>query len=292
MAFGPSMAVHRHHLPNAAGGPAFLDERPDRAVTRVPRRLVVDEDVDPAAVGGTPDPLRVRVADGQRFLHHHVDAARRGRLDDGGMIEGVGERRDRLRLRAIEHGGEVGEQHGVGEAVPLRVLLPEGRVGVEDADDLDVLARLRGLEESGHVAVHETGDREPERRGRRRRCCACAGNSAARTQAIARAGNNSRFMTSFYPASNQRHARTSTPGPRCRSTRDCRLRRAAKPASARRPLSTITAHVASVGTGGGVQPPARARGEGDVVGVQRHRAVSRQRSPADDVRAGGQGDAR
>ena len=121
----------------------------------------------PPTIGGTLNPLRVRVAHGQRLLHHDVDAARGGGLDDRGMIEGVGERRDRLRLGAVEHRGEIAEQRGLGDAVPLGVLLSQRRVGVEDADDLHVLARLGGAEESGHVPVHETGDREPQRRGRR-----------------------------------------------------------------------------------------------------------------------------
>ncbi len=83
------------------------------------------------------------------------------------MVEGVGEGGDRVRLRAVEHDGEIAERRGLGNAVALAVLLSQRRVGVEDADDLHVLARLGGAEESGHVPVHETGDREPQRRGRR-----------------------------------------------------------------------------------------------------------------------------
>ena len=108
------MAVERHHLADLAGRAArSLNERPDRAVTRIPGRLVVDEDLDVAALGRAADPLRVRVADRQRLLHHHVHVPRGRRLDDGRMIERVGERRDGLRLRAIEHRREVGEEDAV-----------------------------------------------------------------------------------------------------------------------------------------------------------------------------------
>ena len=81
------------------------------------------------------------------------------------MIGGVGERRDRFRLRAVEHRIQIGEQHAVGEAVTGGVLPEQCGVGLEDADDLHVGPRLRGSEESADVPVHEPGDSEPERRG-------------------------------------------------------------------------------------------------------------------------------
>ena len=44
------VAVHRHHLADLAAGLLLLQQRPDRAVARIPGRLVVDDDVDAAAL--------------------------------------------------------------------------------------------------------------------------------------------------------------------------------------------------------------------------------------------------
>ncbi len=160
------MAVHRHHLPNVAGGPPFLDERPDRAVTRVPRRLVVDEDVD-ARRGRRRAESSVRARcsrpaaspSSRRCRAHAAASTTTGWskvLVKAATASGFA--RSSMAARSVNNTVSA-------SAVPLRVLSLQGRVGVEDADDLHVLARLGGPEESGHVPVHETGDREPERRG-------------------------------------------------------------------------------------------------------------------------------
>ena len=101
----------------------------------------------PPAFAARSDPLRVLHADGQRLLHHHVDVARRRGLHDRGMIVGAGEGRDGFRSGPVQHGGEVGEEDRPVEAELGRVLLLECGVGFEDADDLHVLAGLRGFEE-------------------------------------------------------------------------------------------------------------------------------------------------
>ena len=44
---------------------------------------------------------------------------------------------------------------------------PQRRIGIEDADDPHIRARLGGAQKARDVAVHESGDREPQRRGRR-----------------------------------------------------------------------------------------------------------------------------
>ena len=56
------------------------------------------------------------------------------------------------------------------EAELGRVLLLERGVGFEDADDLHVLAGLRGFEEPRYVPVHQAGNRELQRRTLRRLC--------------------------------------------------------------------------------------------------------------------------
>ena len=109
-------------------------------------------------------------ADGQRLLHHHVDVARRGGLDDGRVVVRAGERRDRLRPGPVQHGREIGEEDRAVEAELGRVLLLERGVRFEDADDLHVLAGLRGFEETGHVAVDQAGNREFQRCRRRGLC--------------------------------------------------------------------------------------------------------------------------
>ena len=62
-----------------------------------------------AFLGGAANPLRMRVVDRQRLLHHHVDTPRGGRLDDRRVIQRVRERGDGLGLRALEHRFEIGE---------------------------------------------------------------------------------------------------------------------------------------------------------------------------------------
>ena len=115
-------------------------------------------------LGGAMDPLRVRVAHGERLFHHHVDVPGGRGLDDRRMIEGVGERGDGVGLGAVDHRREIGEERGLGELVGRAVFAQERGVGVEDADNLDVLASLRAAQEAADVPVHEAGDRQPERR--------------------------------------------------------------------------------------------------------------------------------
>ena len=134
------VAVHRDHLADVASGVLLLEERPDRGMIRVPRRLVVDEDLDVAALGRLLDASRVGGADRQRLLHHHRNMPRGRCFDDHRMIERAGERRDRLRRRVFDHRLEIGEEEAVGQVVQLRVFLLERYVRLEDADDLHVLA--------------------------------------------------------------------------------------------------------------------------------------------------------
>ena len=84
------------------------------------------------------------------------------------MIEGIGERGDGFRLRAIEHGREIAEQHGLGQLELRGVLLEQRGIGVEHADDLHVGACLRGAQEAADVPMNEAGDGEPHRRRGRR----------------------------------------------------------------------------------------------------------------------------
>ena len=113
---------------------------------------------------GATNLLRVRVAYGERLLHHDVHVPRRGGRDDGRVIERVRKRGDGLGLRAFDHRGEVGEERAVGQLVGVAVLPQQRGVRVEDADNLDVLASLGAAEESAHVSVHQSGNGEPERR--------------------------------------------------------------------------------------------------------------------------------
>ena len=115
------------------------------------------------AAGGLLDRPGVRRRDGERLLDHDVHAAGRRRLDDGEMIEGVRERRDRLRLRAIEQRSEVREHPRSIERVLGAELLEQRRVGFVDADEIDVRTAGDAAHEAVHVAVHEPGDGEFQR---------------------------------------------------------------------------------------------------------------------------------
>jgi hypothetical protein len=128
----------------------------------IPGRLVVDHHLDPAFLGGRADPLRVRVAHGERLLHHHVHAVGGCQLDDLGMIVSIGESRYGFRLRRRDHRAGIGEEHRLRQLVSFGILPEECRVGVEHADYLDVRARLRGLQEPADMSMHEAGDRQAQ----------------------------------------------------------------------------------------------------------------------------------
>ena len=84
---------------------------------------------------------------------------RRG-FDDDGMIGRRAEGRQRLRPRLVEHHVEVVEEKRPGQAVSLDHHRVQGRVLVEDADQLDVAAGLDQPDDASDVAVRDAGDRQ------------------------------------------------------------------------------------------------------------------------------------
>ena len=121
---------------------------------------------------GPLDRAGVFHADGERLFHHHVNAARRGGFDDGGVIVGVGEGGDRFRFGLVEQRRQIGEHLPVVQAVPLGERGAQRGIGIVDADDLEVRAILEPPHEPVDVAVRHAGDRELQLRriagGRRR----------------------------------------------------------------------------------------------------------------------------
>ena len=79
-----------------------------------------------------------------------------------GMIVSIGESRHGFRLRRRDHRAGIGEEHRLRQLVSFGILPEERRVGVEYADYLDVLARLRGLQEPADMSMHEAGDRQTQ----------------------------------------------------------------------------------------------------------------------------------
>ena len=47
----PLVPVHGHHLADLSGGLLLVDQFPDLAVARIPGGLVIDDDLDAAALG-------------------------------------------------------------------------------------------------------------------------------------------------------------------------------------------------------------------------------------------------
>ena len=117
------------------------------------------------------------------------------------MVVGVREGRHGVRLRALQHDGEIGEEHRRVEAGLLRVCAVQRDVRLEDADDLHVLARLRRPQEPGHVAVHEAGDRQFEGAG----AGACADSSAPNEHASRTARSHVSFITSWVGGVRDQH---------------------------------------------------------------------------------------
>ncbi len=137
------MAVHGDHPADVAGGLLFLDELPDFAVAFVPGGLIVDHDGNAAGAGGTLDAAGLGDAGGQRLFHHDGDVAGRAGFDHRDMVGGGGEGGDGFGLGLIQHRGEVLKDDLGREVIALGVAGAKGRVGVEDAHDFDIFARLR-----------------------------------------------------------------------------------------------------------------------------------------------------
>jgi hypothetical protein len=157
------MAIHRHHLPDLSCRLPLLDDRPDRAVTWIPRGLVVHEHLDTATIGRPFDPLRVSIAHCKRLLHHYVDVPGGRGFDDSRVIVGVRERCDRFGFSAVEHRGEINEARGFRDLVAIAVLREKRPVGIVDADNLNISAPLRATQKAADVAVDETGNGQAQR---------------------------------------------------------------------------------------------------------------------------------
>ena len=99
----------------------------------------------------------------QRLLHHHVNVARGAGFDHHGMVVGVGERRHRFGLDALQHSGQIGEEDRLGQAIALGVFALQCGIGIEDSGDDNVLALSCRAQEAVDVAVNQPGDAEPER---------------------------------------------------------------------------------------------------------------------------------
>ena len=131
-------------------------------------------------VGGRLDGAGVLDRHRQRLLHHHVDAARGGGLDDRTMVARRREGRDRLRLRALQEIVQRREHPVLGDLVALAERLAQRGVRLEHADQLHVGgAALDPPHEAGDVAVDEAGDGDADRPGRRRPAVVGAGVCAS-----------------------------------------------------------------------------------------------------------------
>ena len=140
---------------------APLDELTNRMIARIPCGLVVGEHVNAVLLGECLYLRCVIEAHSQRLLDHHVNIARRGRLDDGEMFTDGTERGDAFGLRGIEHLVHriVDEPHV--ETVLLAVAPGEFPIRLNDADDLEVFARS-AFENPVNVGVREPDDAEAE----------------------------------------------------------------------------------------------------------------------------------
>ena len=116
----------------------------------------------PPCVRRACDGARMLHVDGQRLFHHHVDVPPGAGLHHHGMVEGAGERRHGFRLHAIEHGRQIRKENFVFESVLPRIHVLQRGIGIEHADDLNILAMLHGFKESVHVTVNQARNSEPQ----------------------------------------------------------------------------------------------------------------------------------
>jgi len=159
---GTLVAVVYDDFADVSDGFAAAGERIGGVVAAIPGGFVVDEHLDVALAGGLLDGAGVFEADGEGFFHHDVDATGGAGLDDAEMIEGVREDQDGFRPGFVEHLFEVGVEEGGREFVAAGVTRGEPAVGLGDAYEVHVVAVEVPVEESGGVAVVESGDGEGE----------------------------------------------------------------------------------------------------------------------------------
>ena len=98
--------------------------------------------------GRAANPLRVRVADRERLLHHHRHMPRRRGLDHARMIAVLVKRGDRLRMRAMSIAARLSNMTSSERVILLLVLAPQHDIRIEDADYSDVRAGLGSPEKT------------------------------------------------------------------------------------------------------------------------------------------------
>jgi len=112
-------------------------------------------------------------ADGQRLFHHDGNVAAGACLNDNRMIVGAGKRRDRFRFDRVQHNPQISKERQFSQIVFLGILVLNGCIGLEDADDLNVTTIPGATEKSIEVAGNKSRNSEAKRLRRGSVRCLC-----------------------------------------------------------------------------------------------------------------------
>ncbi len=112
-------------------------------------------------------------ADGQRLFHHDGNVAAGACFNDYRMVVSAGERRDGFRFDRVQHNPQISKERQFSQIVFLGILVLNGCIGLEDADDLNVTTIPDAAEKSIDVAVDKTRDSEAKRFRLRSIRCLC-----------------------------------------------------------------------------------------------------------------------
>ncbi len=155
------MAIVHDDFANLAQG-SVVHKVVGGVIAGVPGCLVVDQNVNLRGMRGLFDGKRIVQADRERLFHHDVNAVAGGDLDDSAVVVRIGVCEHRLRVGFGNHFLKVGEQGGLIEAIAGCRLGKQLAVGFCYADDLDLRAVPRLIEESVHVSVNQANDADSQ----------------------------------------------------------------------------------------------------------------------------------
>ena len=160
--FRAEVPVADHHLSDGPDRLIAVHQLERGVPAWVPGGLVIGQHVNAVSLRQRLHLLCVFDGERQWLLDHHVNAARRGRLDDRQVLCNGAEGNDGFGVDGVQHALEVGVRETPVEAELLGVALHHISVRLVDPHRLDV-ALVNASQEPAHMAVRETGYHDSHR---------------------------------------------------------------------------------------------------------------------------------
>ena len=161
---GPLVAVVDHDAANFADA-ALFGRVVGGAVAGVPGGLVVDQHMDVALARDFADGQGIFDGDGEGLLHHGGDAVFAREFNGRTMAGNGGVDQQSLRMGGLDHGLGVGIEQAGRHVESFCVAGGQGRIGLGNADQLDVVVQRNGMKKAADVAMHEAHNGDARGRG-------------------------------------------------------------------------------------------------------------------------------